>query len=203
MADQTNQKVVTTYRHEGDVRRWVTYVAPSDGVGSDGTMGPGLTALITAFANLVPHEDTIISIVGTNPDKSIRSVTANYPKNNATFSATFAMSILAYHLVCKDSENRNCGHTFHLVVGADCDNPDFEVGAPISEMANAASWQALVDAIIAHSFTKSGKAYTAFLHTRMVLKRDRATGGRGRKLTTQRAIRFLRKNDPGALALGA
>lgn len=197
MAD--NQKVVFTYRHDGDIRRWVTYVDTADGVSSDGSMGPGVTDLALKFAHCLPHQDSLISIVGTNPDKSTFASTTITLRNDTTFTLVGSISPLAYHIVCKDAANKNCGHSFHLVSKDDAANNDFDIGAPISEMSNPTTWQNLADSIVAHCFTKSGSKYTTVLHVRIILKRDRATGGRGRRLTAARAIKFLRAHDPTVL----
>lgn len=199
----TDQRVTVTYQTQGDVRRLVFYMASGDGVQSDGSLGGPLTQIIQKFAAVIPHDDSILSIVGNNPDKTTFAAASGFPTTNATYSYNKAMSILAYHFVCKDSQGRNCGHTVHLVAQGDTGNAKLEIGEAIANINDGAAWLAFVNTWLGHTNTRHGHAYETFMHVRLVLKRDRATGGRGRKMTEKRAVAFLRKHKPGDLSSSA
>lgn len=194
-----DQKITVTYLTQGDLRRIVLYMGTGDGVQSDGSLGGPLTTIIQKFAACIPHGDRIVSIVGHNPDKSVASAAPGFPQNTSTLSFNPAMSSLAYHFVMKDEAGRNCGHTVHEVAQSDTANALLQTGENISNINQGAAWLAFTDSLVNHTFTKSHKAYVSLMHVRLVMKRDRQTGGRGRSLTTKGAIKFLEKHDPAAL----
>lgn len=202
MVVSPNPKIVLTYRFQGDVRRIVTYVTTADGVQGDGSLGPGLSDLVAKFALVLPHDAAIISVVQHNVDKSLKAAATGYPINAPTLSYNEATSILAYHLVFKDAAGKNCGHSIHNVSNIDTGVVDIAVGAPLSEIdGGGARWNDLVNSLIAHTMTVSGSQYSAFLHVRLLLKRDRATGGKGRKMSNKRAAAYLLKHSPTSLSV--
>lgn len=180
----TLQKIICTYQVAGDTRRQVFYCLPelTTGATNDGTSPWGIFQ--DAHANWFAVPVTFTSYIVERPDGS--SAALPIRTTHGAIAGTMLPSSLAWHLQFHDSRGKTCGHYFHGIVDdANAQNQAAQVGIPPAYQSN------LPARISDHMYTATGYKYGAVLNQRLVQRRDKSSGGAGRRLTKLQAERFL------------